>query len=167
MKECQKLLDFAKLIGVNAVVHATNFEMGTAENMYLFPQKIIVINEELLLKEKIITLAHEIGHFINRSKHESELILAEEALRIRDSFPDTNVYFEYFNKGLMRKEKILINDAILNEEILAWKEAENVLNFLKVKYDKNLFKKDKKLSLKSYNFRKKEKKTKTINLEVL
>lgn len=149
-KNLKKMIDFCHYLGINAVLELENFENRLAENLYLYPEKIITINKNLSTKDKIIILSHEIGHFVNRSKNEHWVKMSELAMDMESSFPKNRVEFHFFNAGELKEVKISSGECILKEEQLAWEIALDTLKLLKIKFDTKRFNQHKKNGLASY-----------------
>ena len=145
-----KLKQFVTYLGVNSIVECESFEDGLAENGYLFPFKIITIRNSLSNEQKLISLAHEAGHFINRLKHSFWSQYSDDAVEMIRKYPNHKIVFEIEDMGLMlSKRKFVAQELVLEEEKIAWKEAEEMLKFLKIKVPTS-FQKCKRQSLNTY-----------------
>ena len=145
-----KLKAFGKLIGLNEIIECEDFENGPAINCYIYPQKIITIYKGLSEKDKIVVLAHEMGHFLNRSRHESLVDLSAEAIKALRSLPPKHqVLIKYYHPGLNKIVTTRAHEAILQEERLAWESAKMILNHLGIPLTSE-FNKTKKMALGTY-----------------
>lgn len=168
-KDLLKLKKFLEYLGVNAIVEASTFEDGLAHSGYLFPQKIIILRKELDLTQKILSLAHEGGHYINRTKHEFWTDISAHAIDLIRESPNTKIICEFEDIGLLlTKRTYIAQELILEEEKIAWTEAELMLKFLGIKKPAG-FAREKAKSLKTYEEAveeaRKYKKTMKVKLE--
>jgi len=145
----KKLLEFAKLIGINSVLELESFKDGPAQTVYMPVPKIICLNKHLPQDEKVCALAHELGHVINRGKHSVVYELADEARNVVGNSPDCQIYISYQHTGIDKKVRKSVYELIYLDEVKAWESAEELLKFLKVKMPKK-FKFYKKAALATY-----------------
>lgn len=145
----KKLLEFSKLIGINAVLELESFENGPAQTIYMPVPKIICINKNLPVDEKISALAHELGHVINKGKYTEIYELADEARGILGQQPNCQVFISYRNTGVDKHFRKSVYELVYLDEVKAWKSAEEILKLLRIKVPKN-FQKFKRAALKTY-----------------
>ena len=140
---------FAKLIGINSVLELESFKTGPAQTMYMPIPKIICINKNLPVDEKLCALAHEIGHVINQNKHTVIYELADEARGIISTESNCQVFISYHHSGIDKKIRKSVYELVYADEVKAWESAEELLRFLNIKLPRK-FKFYKRMALLSY-----------------
>jgi hypothetical protein len=100
-------------------------------------------------EDKLVSLAHEVGHFLNRIKHEFWSLYSGDAIDLLNQNPNTQIIFDIEDPGLDENKKISAHELILEEEKLAWNTAEEIFKNLNIKKPKR-FDEMKRKGLKSY-----------------
>jgi len=98
--------------------------------------RTILIDENLNVKQKMFTLLHEAGHFIDYSTNPKSF---------------TNASHNIARRKIEKSQKLSLAQkrAIIRNETKAWKYAKGLARQLKIPLGKN-FEKDRKESLKTY-----------------